>query len=304
MSTNLKNFDATEYVAMNEKAIETISNFEICINRNWSSMFNKNKMSFFIFLLMKFKKQQGEKISLQEINQEYGISLNTLAKSSKFLKDNNLIFKTSKNDFEINEEIKFAKYGENYIQINCKTKWNLLFAGNFNTLWIFQKLVIKAKGKNDFSNIEISNKAFAKLQLSKITIWNQLRLISKVLLKLDFNDVFTIQKSKYQLDNPKLETFTEEEMEEKLTEEDFDISNQLCKTCCDLKYSISKECNDSNWKHFRKNGRCYYFNRTKTKTYWKSHKHNFVKKIKIGLQHFSKRVISMLVLNKLTLMNS
>ncbi|MHA3801868.1 hypothetical protein [Mycoplasma sp. VS30B] len=307
MDANIKKFNVTDYVSMNEKAIEILSSMTICINREFSNLFNKNKMSFFIFLLMKYRQDNGLNLSLLEMSDDYEISINTLWKASKFLSRNDLIFKYSKKSFGINENVKFATYGENYIKINNKAKWNLLFAGNFNTLWVLQILTIKANANSnrDLANAEIPNKAFRKLKLNDVTIHNQLKLISKVLLELDFNDVFSVEKGDYQLEVLKFETYTEEEIQDKLIQdENFKAKKQLCMKCCDLRYSLSKQHQENDWKHFRKNGRCYFYSKRDKKYFWKSHKHNFVKKIKLGLQHFAKRFISVLVINKLTLINN
>ncbi|MHA3796117.1 MAGa4850 family ICE element protein, partial [Mycoplasma sp. VS31B] len=275
MDANIKKFNVTDYVSMNEKAIEILSSMSICINREFSNLFNKNKMSFFIFLLMKYRQDNGLNLSLLEMSDDYGISINTLWKASKFLSKNDLIFKYSKKSFGINENVKFATYGENYIKINNKAKWNLLFAGNFNTLWVLQILTIKANASSnrDLANAEIPNKAFRKLKLNDVTIHNQLKLISKVLLELDFNDVFSVEKGDYQLEDLKFETYTEEEIQDKLIQdENFKPKKQLCMKCCDLRYSLSKQNQENDWKHFRKNGRCYFYCKRDKKYFWKSHK--------------------------------
>ncbi|MFV8400904.1 hypothetical protein [Mycoplasma sp. 2634B] len=280
-------FNAKDYVNMNDKAINTLKGMKVCVNREFSLLFHK-KMYFFVLMLMKHKEENKECISLKEMSEEYGISLNTLWGATKYLVANNLIIKKAKKEFKVNDEIKYAKYGEKYISIDNDVKWNLLFAGNFITLWIFQKMLVKVRSKKDLENVDLPNKMFRFLGISSVTIYKQLKLISKVLLNSDFNDVFCTEKKSYKLDKPVFETYTKEELEEKELEEDFNINKQLCKHCCDLGYSLYKTDAD-NWTRFRKNGWCYFYKKSQRKIYWKSHKHKIVKFIKSGLQYFTKR---------------
>ncbi|WP_416755903.1 type IV secretory system conjugative DNA transfer family protein [Mycoplasma aquilae ATCC BAA-1896] len=251
-------FDAKDYVNMNDKAINTLKGMKVCVNREFSLLFHK-KMYFFVLMLMKHKEENNECISLKEMSEEYGISLNTLWGATKYLVANNLIIKKAKKEFKVNDEIQYAKYGEKYISIDNDVKWNLLFAGNFITLWISQKMLVKVRSKKDLENVDLPNKAFRFLGISRVTIYKQLKLISEVLLNCDFNDVFCTEKNSYKLDKPVFETYTKEELEEKmLNDEEFNIDKQLCKHCCDLEYSLHKT-DGYNWTRFRKNGWCYFY---------------------------------------------
>ncbi|MFV8476656.1 MAGa4850 family ICE element protein [Mycoplasma sp. BRA290] len=296
-------FDAKDYVNMNDKAINTLKGMKVCVNREFSLLFHK-KMYFFVLMLMKHKEENNECISLKEMSEEYGISLNTLWGATKYLVANNLIIKKAKKEFKVNDDIQYAKYGEKYISIDNDVKWNLLFAGNFITLWIFQKMLVKIRSKKDLENVDLPNKAFRFLGISRVTIYKQLKLISEVLLNCDFNDVFCTEKNSYKLDKPVFETYTKEELEEKmLNDEEFNIDKQLCKHCCDLEYSLHKT-DGYNWTRFRKNGWCYFYKKSqhKNKINWKSHKNQIVKFIKSGLQYFTRRTAnSQLFINILAL---